>query len=113
MSTPGARRDKFIVDHASYRGDVDWGKVNRPIAAEAFDILHQRAAAYLQGREVFVQDCYAGADLAFRLPIRVITETAWHNLFARNMFIQPPAANWPLRAGVHHHSGAGPGSPRR
>ena len=84
--------DKFIVDHASYRGDVDWGKVNRPIAAEAFDILHQRAAAYLQGREVFVQDCYAGADPAFRLPIRVITETAWHNLFARNMFIQPPAA---------------------
>ncbi len=84
--------DKFIVDHASNRGDVDWGNVNRPIAAEAFDILHQRAAAYLQGREVFVQDCYAGADPAFRLPIRVITETAWHNLFARNMFIQPPTA---------------------
>ena len=42
--------------------------------------------------EVFVQDSYAGADPAFRLPIRVITETAWHNLFARNMFIQPPAS---------------------
>ena len=43
---------------------------------------------------MFVQDSYAGADPAFRLPIRVITETAWHNLFARNMFIQPPAS-WP------------------
>ena len=44
--------------------------------------------AYLQGRELFVQDCYAGADPEYRLPVRVITEHAWHSLFARNMFIR-------------------------
>ena len=91
IHTGRSPHDKFIVDHASYRDKVDWGKVNKPISATAFEALHQRAAAFLQGREVFVQDCYAGADPAFRLPIRVITQTAWHNLFARNMFIQPPA----------------------
>ena len=92
VHTGRSPNDKFIVDHASYRDKVDWGKVNKPISAAAFDALHQRAAAFLQGRDVFVQDCYAGADPAFRLPIRVITQTAWHNLFARNMFIQPAAA---------------------
>jgi phosphoenolpyruvate carboxykinase (ATP) len=54
-----------------------------------FDLVHRRLLAYLQGKDLFVQDCFAGADPAYRLPIRVITETAWHNLFARNMFIQP------------------------
>ena len=44
---------------------------------------------YLQGRDVFVQDCYAGADPEYRMPIRIITEYAWHSLFARNMFILP------------------------
>lgn len=53
-----------------------------------FETLHLRLLAYLQGKEVFVQDCFAGAGPAYRLPIRIITETAWHSLFARNMFIQ-------------------------
>ncbi|EKE68233.1 phosphoenolpyruvate carboxykinase [Oceanibaculum indicum] len=87
--TGRAPKDKFFVDEPGSRGDINWGEVNKPIDQERFDIMLGRALAYLQNREVFVQDCFAGADPAYRLPVRVITETAWHNLFARNMFIQP------------------------
>jgi phosphoenolpyruvate carboxykinase (ATP) len=54
-----------------------------------FDELLARLQGYLQGRDVFVQDCYAGADPEFSIPIRIVTETAWHSLFARNMFQTP------------------------
>jgi phosphoenolpyruvate carboxykinase (ATP) len=81
--------DKFIVQEASTSDKIWWGNVNRPISEEAFDRLHAKMAAYLQGREVFVQDLYAGADPEYRLPVRIVTQHAWHNLFARNMFIRP------------------------
>jgi phosphoenolpyruvate carboxykinase (ATP) len=80
--------DKFIVREPSSEQHVAWGKVNRSIDAESFDGVHRRMLAYLRGKEIFVQDCYAGADPAFRLPIRIITEKAWHNLFVRHMFIR-------------------------
>ena len=80
--------DKFIVQEPSSEDKVWWGKVNRPIALDKFEMLHHRLLAYLQGRDLFVQDCFAGADPVYRLPIRVITELAWHSLFARDMFIQ-------------------------
>lgn len=80
--------DKFIVQEPSSTDKVWWGKVNRPISPEKFNLLRERMLAYLQGKDLFVQDCFAGADAEYRLPIRVITETAWHNLFARDMFIQ-------------------------
>ncbi|UEM20559.1 phosphoenolpyruvate carboxykinase [Skermanella mucosa] len=83
--------DKFIVQEDSTSGDIWWGNVNKPITEEQFDRLHGRVAAYLQGREVFVQDLYAGADPEYRLPVRIVTQHAWHNLFARNMFIRPSA----------------------
>ena len=79
--------DKFIVKEPSSADRVWWGKVNRPIAPELFDALHKQLLAYVQGKEMFVLDAYAGADPRYRLPIRVITEMAWHNLFARHMFI--------------------------
>ena len=82
--------DKFVVDEASSRDRVWWGSVNRPISEAHFDAIQDRLLAYLHGREVFVQDCYAGADEAYRLPIRVITETAWHSMFARHLFIAEP-----------------------
>lgn len=81
-------KDKFIVDEPSAREHVAWGSVNRPLSEEHFRLLHQRVRSYVQGRDLFVQNCFAGADLAYRLPVRVVTELAWHNLFARNMFIQ-------------------------
>lgn len=85
-------RDKFIVREPSSADQVWWGDVNRPMEPEQFDRLRSRLLAYLQDRDVFVQDCFVGADPRYRLPIRVITETAWHNLFARNMFIQSEPA---------------------
>ncbi len=81
-------KDKFIVMEPSCADKVWWGSVNRPIEAERFDALLRRLEAYLQGRDIYVQECYAGADPDHRLPIQVVTETAWHSLFARNMFIR-------------------------
>jgi phosphoenolpyruvate carboxykinase (ATP) len=78
--------DKFTVDEPSTTNDIWWGKVNRPIPPENFDDLHGRMAAYLQGKDVFVQDCWAGADPDYRLAVRVISERASASLFARNMF---------------------------
>ena len=79
--------DKFIVKESSSEQNVAWGKVNRPIEPATFDALERRMLAALRGRELFVQDCWAGADPTYRLPIRVVTERAWHSLFARHMFI--------------------------
>jgi len=86
--TGRAPNDKFIVQESSSQENIWWGKINRPFTVEQFDALYSRVLAYLQGREIFVQDCCAGADPNHQLHIRVITETAWHSLFARNMFIQ-------------------------
>ena len=80
--------DRFIVDEPSSRDKIWWGPVNRPIAADRFEELHRRMASYLQGKDVFVQDCWCGADPGYRMPVRVITQYAWHSLFVRNMFIQ-------------------------
>jgi len=83
-------KDKFVVQEPSSEQQIWWGDVNRPFPRDRFEELHRRMLAYLQGRGIFVQDLYAGADPRFRIPIRVVTEHAWHSLFARNMFIRPP-----------------------
>lgn len=83
--------DKFIVRDPSIEDKIDWGPVNQPISPEVFDRLYHRVQAYLQGRPVYVFDGYAGADPDYRLPIRVTTEFAWHNLFARTLFLVPTA----------------------
>ena len=80
--------DKFVVREPSSKDKVWWGPVNKAMETERFASLQNRLLAYLQGKDLFIQDCFAGADPAYFLPIRVITETAWHSLFARNMFIQ-------------------------
>ena len=83
--------DKFVVKEASSEAHVDWGKVNRPIDPAKFDALHARMMKALEGKELFVQDVYAGADPAYRLPVRLITEKAWHSLFVHHMFINEPS----------------------
>ncbi|CCQ89241.1 Phosphoenolpyruvate carboxykinase (ATP) [Nitrospina gracilis 3/211] len=80
--------DRFIVQEPSSQENVWWGKVNEPFAMDKFDSLYERVLAYLQGKNVYVQDCMAGSDPKYQLHIRVITEYAWQSLFARNMFIQ-------------------------
>jgi phosphoenolpyruvate carboxykinase (ATP) len=79
--------DKFIVKEASSAERIWWGKVNRAFEARRFDALHQRVLSYLQGKDLFIQDCFVGADPAYRRSVRVITEAAWHSLFARTMFL--------------------------
>jgi phosphoenolpyruvate carboxykinase (ATP) len=80
--------DKFIVKEPSSVEKIWWGSENKGMEEGKFMSLFYRLQAYFQNKEVFIQDCYAGADPSYRIPIRVITETAWHSLFARNMFIQ-------------------------
>jgi phosphoenolpyruvate carboxykinase (ATP) len=87
--TARAAQDKFIVQEHSTENEIDWGEYNRPFTQENFNRVLGRLQAFFQGEELFVQDCYAGADPEYRLPIRVITDRAWQSLFARNMMILP------------------------
>jgi len=80
--------DKFFVREPSSENKICWGKINRPLAADKFEALKYRLCAYLQGKDIFVEDCYAGADEDYRLPIRIISERATGALFARTMFIR-------------------------
>jgi phosphoenolpyruvate carboxykinase (ATP) len=84
--------DKFTVREPSSEQRIAWGGPNRPMTPEQFDLLHADLVTSLGGSDVFVQDLFAGADPAYRLPIRVITEYAWHSLFARNLFIRDETA---------------------
>lgn len=89
--TGRSANDKYVVRDTSNADQIDWGKVNQPYENEKFNALKQRIQTWLKGRELFVQDLYAGTDPAYRMPIRIITTNAWHNLFARNMFVRPTA----------------------
>ncbi|MDP2360948.1 MAG: phosphoenolpyruvate carboxykinase (ATP) [bacterium] len=85
--TARAANDKFVVVEPSVNHEVWWGQYNRPFSAVKFAEVLNRLQAFLQERDLFVQDCWGGADPRYRLPVRIITEYAWHSLFARNMFI--------------------------
>ncbi|HID38791.1 MAG TPA: phosphoenolpyruvate carboxykinase (ATP), partial [Calditrichaeota bacterium] len=80
--------DKFIVKDPTTQDSIWWGTVNRPFEESQFAHIWHRLQAYLQGDDVFVQDCYIGTDEKYRVPLRIITEYAWHSLFARNMFVR-------------------------
>ncbi len=82
--------DRFLVQEPQTTDSIWWGKVNRPIEQLYFNGLAERVRAYLSERDVYVFDGYAGADAGYRMPVRVVTEFAWHNLFARNMFVTEP-----------------------
>jgi phosphoenolpyruvate carboxykinase (ATP) len=81
-------KDKFIVRDLTTESSVHWGAVNQPISEENFDRLYANMLAYWQGHDLFVQDCFAGADPRYTLPIRVVTQYAWHALFARQLFVR-------------------------
>ena len=84
-------QDKFTVDDPAVSQDVWWRMGNQKLAPDSFNMLHARILAYLQGRELFTQDLYAGADPTYRMRVRLVSTEAWHTLFARNMFIRPSA----------------------
>jgi phosphoenolpyruvate carboxykinase (ATP) len=87
--TGRSANDKFVVKHVDSEKHVWWGVYNRPFDLDKFDALFMRLLGFLQGKDAFVQDVYVGADENYRLPIRFVTELAWHNMFIRNMFIPP------------------------
>ena len=94
VATTGARtgrsaKDKFIVDDEVTHSLVHWGRVNQSFSPERFDALLERVTEHLRDRDLFVEDLYSGADPAYRLPIRVIAEYAWHALFVHQLFVRP------------------------
>jgi phosphoenolpyruvate carboxykinase (ATP) len=83
-------KDKFIVEETSTKEKIEWGSVNQPISVDAFDKLYTKVINYLKEKEeVFVFKGFAGADQKYRMPIQVINEFTWHNLFAHQLFIRP------------------------
>ncbi|HWC98438.1 MAG TPA: phosphoenolpyruvate carboxykinase (ATP) [Candidatus Sulfopaludibacter sp.] len=82
-------KDKFVVRDEITDPNIHWGAVNQPISEAHFDQIYKRMMAFWQGHDVYVQDCFVGADPEYTLPVRVISQVAWHNLFARQLFIRP------------------------
>ncbi|MBV8644579.1 MAG: phosphoenolpyruvate carboxykinase [Candidatus Eremiobacteraeota bacterium] len=78
--------DKFFVREPGSEMHIDWS-VNKAIDAKVFDALLARVGEYLNGKDVYALDCYVGADPSYRLPVRIVTEYAWHSLFSRDLFI--------------------------
>lgn len=81
--------DKFTVEEPSSKDQIDWGPINQPVSPGVFDKLHKKMVSYLNDKDLYVKDLYAGADPDYRLNVRVVSEVAYHALFAHNMFIRP------------------------
>ena len=81
--------DRFVVDAPNIHNDIDWGKVNVPISEEKYEAIYNRMTAYLQGRELFVFEGFAGADEQYHLPVRVVNELASQNLFIHQLLVRP------------------------
>jgi phosphoenolpyruvate carboxykinase (ATP) len=84
--------DKFFVGEPSIEGQIDWGKVNVKCQPSQFESLLKKSHGYLKDRDIYVFDGFAGADPAYRLPVRVVTDTIWHCLFAHTLLIRPSAS---------------------
>lgn len=81
--------DRYIADEQSVHNEINWGKINKPFEPSKFQSLYNRITAYLENRELYIFDGFAGADKEFRLPIRVINEYASQNLFIHQLLIRP------------------------
>ncbi len=91
VHTGRSPKDKFVVQTDCVKDSI-WWENNPPMTPDAFERLYQDMLAHMQGREYFVQDLYAGADPAYRLDVRLVTELAWHGLFIRHMLRRPEAS---------------------
>ena len=86
-------QDRFIVKEPSTEAAIDWGPVNQPVEPGVFDALWRRVQAHMAGRDAYHASLHIGADPDHYLPAEVTTEYAWHAMFARALFIVPPAFN--------------------
>jgi phosphoenolpyruvate carboxykinase (ATP) len=84
-------KDKFAVKDANTENVVWWGEVNNPFSRESFVKLKDKVTKHLGGRELWVRDCYAGADVNHRIGVRVVNEFPWQSIFVNNLFIRPSA----------------------
>ena len=84
--------DRYIVYDDETHENVDWGKINHQFPSGKFDKIFEKMKKYVEGKELFVFDGFAGADKENRLPIRVLTDHAWQSLFARQLFVRPSSA---------------------
>lgn len=83
--------DKFIVDSEGVHDDIAWGKINVPTTQAVFDALYEKMVAYLQNREIFVFDGFAGADSRHTKAFRIVNELASQNLFIHQLLLRPTA----------------------
>src|SRR5260370_18396768 len=93
--TGRSAKDKFMVKDELTSDKVEWGEINQPFEPVAFARLAEKMQRYLATRNVFVQDLFAGADVRYRLPVRVACELAWHSAFARQLLVRPLAYEAP------------------
>lgn len=84
--------DRFVVDYPSIHDKIEWGKVNVAISPERYEAIYQKMMAYLQGREIFIFDGFAGANEKYALPIRVVNELASENMFIHQLLVRPTEA---------------------
>jgi phosphoenolpyruvate carboxykinase (ATP) len=82
-------KDKFVVREPGSEDRIWWGKVNQPLSEEQFEGLRQKVVSYLETQDLYVVDAFAGADVAHRITVRVLTDRPYHALFAKTMFIEP------------------------
>ncbi len=90
VHTGRSANDKFVVRDAASENNVWWDN-NKPMSPAHFDALQADMMAFAEGRELFAKDLYGGADLTYRLPVRIVTEYAWHSLFVHDLLIRPTA----------------------
>ena len=81
-------KDKYFVEEPLSKGKLWWGTVNQPLSEDSFDRLFERVSQHLEGKEIYLQDLYGGADIRYTLPVQVITEFAWHSLFAKQLLMR-------------------------